>query len=137
MEGDKYYEQAAYVGEEKQHLTKDYVKSIAEFRDTSFVDHPVLYVVSRNTQHEHQIFSGFSSQHHAPPIKVTHLCLADGDGNVMYGRLGTQIADQGKQHKRGDILRLDIYTMCTHHIRNSPNKYCNQLQLCYQDSQEM
>ena len=58
--------------EQHQQLTTNYIRSIAEYRDTSFAQYPVLYVVSRTTVYEDQSFSGFSNRV-APPVKFTHL----------------------------------------------------------------
>ena len=111
---------------EEQHqpqLTTNYIRSIAEYRDTSFAQYPVLYVISRTTEYEDQSFSGFSNRE-PPPVKFTHLNVMDGDGNTMYARLSTQISDQGKQLKRegGNIIRLDIYTELTHRLNQSTSK---------------
>ena len=77
---------------------------------------------SRTTKYEQQSFHGFSESHAPPTTKITHLRLVDGDGNQMTGRLSTDIADQGKQLKKGDIIRLDLYTELAHHINQSTSK---------------
>lgn len=121
MPGDSCYkpEQSRGKTTRPPSLTKGYIEAIASGADTSFVDYPVLYVLSRETKHEEQTFSGFGRKSmEPPPTKITHLRLVDGDGNQMLGRLATDIADQGKQLQQGDIIQLDLYTELAHRIND-------------------
>ena len=123
MMGDRDVEIPTNVGEQYE-LTKGYIKAISEHKDTTAItSSPVLYVLSRKTEYEDQLFEGFSTKA-APPIKFTHVRLMDGDGNQMYGRFATQISDQGKQLKRdgGDIIRMDIYTEHTHKLNGATSR---------------
>ena len=119
--GDRSYQDTVELGHEQQQLTKGYISAIASFQDTSFANHPILYVYSRETTHEDQSFNGFSDKQ-PPPTKTTHLRLVDGDGNQMTGRLSTNIADQGKQLQKGDVIRLDLYTELTHCLNGKTPK---------------
>ena len=121
LPGDSGYAKVVKTSKAQQQLTKGYIKAIAEYRDTGFAEHPILYVLSRETFHEEQTFHGFSNKP-APPTKLTHLRLVDGDGNQMMGRLATEIADQGKQLKEGDVIRLDLYTELTHLLNDKTSK---------------
>eukprot|EP00571_Detonula_confervacea_P008374 CAMPEP_0172328508 /NCGR_PEP_ID=MMETSP1058-20130122/60390_1 /TAXON_ID=83371 /ORGANISM="Detonula confervacea, Strain CCMP 353" /LENGTH=342 /DNA_ID=CAMNT_0013045625 /DNA_START=1319 /DNA_END=2344 /DNA_ORIENTATION=- len=118
LPGDRYYDQSVKQGNEQVKLTQGYIKAIATSQDTSFAEHPILYVLQVDLIREPPKFTGFSDKQ-APSNKITHLLLADGDGNQMTGRLSTHIADQGSQLKRGDIIRLDLYTELTHRINTN------------------
>ena len=52
-----YYEQSVELGMEHNQLTQGYIKAISDLRDTSFVDHPILYILSRETKFEEQSFT--------------------------------------------------------------------------------
>jgi len=113
--GDNCFDQVVGIRNAQQQLTKGYVKAISGFKDTTFVDHPTLYVLGRTVEHENQTFSGFSDRE-PPPVLTTHVRLVDGDGNHITGRLSTETAGKGKELKRGDIIRLDLFTELTHRI---------------------
>ena len=119
--GDRYDDLSAEPGNGQRKLTQGYIKAIAAYQDTSFVDHPIFYVLECNTIHQDEAFTGFSEKK-SPPTKILHLLLADGDGNQMTGRLSSQISDQGKQLKKGVIIRLDLYTELTHHINDHTSR---------------
>ena len=110
-------------------LLDTYIDAIAQHtsyfeRGDSFAEFPVLYVLGRETKWETQSFHGFSQQV-APPIKVTHLRLMDGDGNQMVGRLSTRIAELGEELERGRIIRLDLFTELTLRLNeNTANMPC-------------
>jgi len=119
--GDDCFDQVVGVRNAQKQLTKGYVKAIAEFRDTTFVDHPTLYVLGRTVKHENQTFSGFSDRQ-PPPVQTTHVRLVDGDGNHITGRLSTETAGKGKELKRSDIIRLDLFTELTHRINEKTDQ---------------
>ena len=56
--GNRYYGQSAGPGMEHNQLTQGYTKAITDFRDTSCVDHPILYVLSHKTKIEEQSLTG-------------------------------------------------------------------------------
>ena len=118
MPGDQYYDHSVEQGNEQEKLMQCCIKSIATSQDTSFAEHPILYVLHMDPIREPPKFTGFSDKP-APFNKITHLLVADGDGNQMTCRLLTQISNQGTQLKRGDIIRLDLYTELAHRINKN------------------
>lgn len=107
--------------QQQRQLTKNYAKAIAEYRDTSFTCSPTLYVAAKPAPDWiDQYFTGFSDGE-PPPVQCTHLRLMDGDGNQLLGRLSTELAAKGAELKRGDIIRLDLFTELTHRINANKN----------------
>lgn len=91
-------------------LTEGYVAALAEHKDLSYADSPILQVASKPEMNfEHNERDNKNSS-----IHFTHLCLCDGSKDVLVGRLPMHLAVEGKHLKVGDIIQLRMHTPLTY-----------------------
>lgn len=98
--------------------TKGYVQALAELRSTSsLADKPVLSVYCVDTGYHKDVSCRGDSQ----SVKLTTIRLVDGDGSQIHARLDIRITEVGRQLKRGDIVRLDLFTELRYRVsKGSP-----------------
>ena len=105
-------------------LTHDYIDAIANGENTDFVSNPILKVVSIDTSMHKPPFGKTTFGKSQQSVKITHLCLLDGNKNTMLARLAINITDEGKKLKAGEIIRLELFTKLHHAVKeeNAPAK---------------
>jgi hypothetical protein len=90
-------------------LTKEYVSCIAGNQCVANVDAPIFQVVSTRKKFEVSV-----SKIERNAIHFTHLCLLDGSGDVMVGRLNMNLAHDGGKLQAGVIVQLHLFTPLTY-----------------------
>ena len=88
-------------------LTEGFVRGLSELMNgRDICDHPILSVLSVNPGYQKEALVIDDPQR----VKLTELRLVDGDGEHIHARLNVSLAEVGCQLKRGDKIRLDMFT---------------------------
>eukprot|EP00581_Thalassiosira_minuscula_P010350 CAMPEP_0183702830 /NCGR_PEP_ID=MMETSP0737-20130205/806_1 /TAXON_ID=385413 /ORGANISM="Thalassiosira miniscula, Strain CCMP1093" /LENGTH=358 /DNA_ID=CAMNT_0025929507 /DNA_START=84 /DNA_END=1157 /DNA_ORIENTATION=- len=106
-------------GDRGLEVTKGSVTSLADM-EASPVDLPVLSVYAAKPGYHRD--TGVVRVDHPQTIKLTELRLCDGDGHQIHARLNNNISEIGSVLKRGDKIRLDLYTPLRYRINQSSPK---------------
>ena len=90
-------------------LSKGYIKAMAEHRSGSGVsDHPTLCVYAVDPKFYEDVAG--RAKEKQQNVKLTNMRLVDGDGVQIHTRLAIHLTEMGRMLKRGDIIRLDLFT---------------------------
>mmetsp|Transcript_3957 Transcript_3957/g.7364 ORF Transcript_3957/g.7364 Transcript_3957/m.7364 type:complete len:364 (-) Transcript_3957:57-1148(-) len=106
-------------GDRALEVTKGFVTSLAEM-EVSPVDEPVLLVYATKPGYHND--TGLVRVDNPQAIKLTELRLCDGDGHQIHARLNNSLSEVGSILKRGDKIRLDLYTPLRYRINQSSPK---------------
>ena len=107
-------------GRKNPSLTEGYVAAIAQFRDLSAFDYPILQVVEDPCM----AFENTTHRSNNNSMQFTHLRVRDGSNNVMMSRLSMHLAHEGNKLNRGDIIWLTLFTPLTYRCsgRDKPHR---------------
>jgi len=116
VEGDE----ALTVTDEKESsttITTKFISSLAAGKNLPDDVDPILSVLSRKTGFHDHLHHESMIQNQKQKVKLTHLTLLDGDNNQIHARLATHLADIGRQLVEGDIIKLELFTPLTYHVK--------------------
>ncbi len=88
-------------------LTKKYVCRLANNRSVIKVASPIFQVVSLQKKFEVLVAHWIAVKN---SIHFTHLCLLDGSGDVMVGRLNMNLAHDKSKLRVGEMVQLHLFT---------------------------
>ena len=89
-------------------LTEGYVQSLANLNnEAKKCSNPILSVLVVKSFHKRDTTSFADTPQ---SIKFTELKLVDGDGQKIHARLNCNLVEIGSMLKRGDRIRLDMFT---------------------------
>jgi hypothetical protein len=94
-------------------ITPGYVKALADLESGSA--NPVLLVLAVDSEYQKDVWGIDKPQ----TVKMTELRLVDADGDQIHARLNHSLAEVGCMLRRGDKIRLDMFTPLRYRINSA------------------